>query len=160
MQGDFFGRLESSWLAAHIRESVFLFPFIETLHIIGFVFLTGSAFLFDLRLLGVARSIPVSSVAGYVLPWSRRSLLVVIPTGLLLFISQANSMIHNPVFITKLILIVVALVNAGVFHYFVFSSVSGWNVAGVSPLSAKVCAVISLLVWMLIIGCGRFIAYI
>ena len=56
---DVFEWLEYSDLAVYIRQSPLLFPAIEIVHIIGFIFLVGSAFLFDLRLLGVARNISV-----------------------------------------------------------------------------------------------------
>ena len=101
---DVFEWLEDSNLAVYIRQSPLLFPAIEIVHIVGFIFLTGSAFLFDLRLLGVSRRISVKEVAGYVLPWSRRSLLIVVPTGFLLFISQAKALSTNGVFGLKLFL--------------------------------------------------------
>ena len=76
---DVFEWLEHSDLAVYIRQSPLLFPAIEIVHIVGFIFLVGSAFLFDLRLLGVARKLSVKDVADYVLPWSRRSLIIVVP---------------------------------------------------------------------------------
>src|SRR5688572_8698337 len=101
---DVFEWLEYSDLAVYIRQSPLLFPAIEVVHIIGFIFLVGSAFLFDLRLLGVARKIPVQDAADYVLPWSRRSLILVVPSGFLLFISQAKALSTNGIFGVKLIL--------------------------------------------------------
>ncbi|HEX6226218.1 MAG TPA: DUF6644 family protein [Chryseolinea sp.] len=155
---DVFERLEYSSLAVYIRQSPLLFPLIEVVHIIGFVFLVGSAFLFDLRLLGVARSLSVKAVADYVLPWSRRSLLLVVPSGILLFISQAKALSTNDVFGIKLILILFALTNAGIFHRFTFRSVSAWPSSG-TPRAAKTAALISLLLWTSVITCGRLIAY-
>ncbi|HKZ37128.1 MAG TPA: DUF6644 family protein [Chryseolinea sp.] len=155
---DVFEWLEASNLAVYIRQSPLLFPVIEIAHIVGFVFLTGSAFLFDLRLLGVSRSLSVKEVAGYVLPWSRRSVLLVLPTGLLLFISQAKALSTNGVFGVKLILILIAFTNAGVFHKYIFQSVADWNTTH-TPAAAKAAAIISLLVWTSVITCGRLIAY-
>ena len=112
---DMFEWLESSSLAGYIRHSHLLYPVIEIIHIIGFVFLVGSAFLFDFRLLGVSKKIPVTDLAKHLLPWSRRSLLLVIPSGFLLFMTQATSLGYNKVFWTKLILILLAFLNAGFF---------------------------------------------
>jgi hypothetical protein len=150
--------LDQSTLAVYIRQSPLLFPAIEIAHIIGFIFLVGSAFLFDLRLLGVARKLSVKDVAAYVLPWSRRSLIVVVPTGFLLFISQAKALSTNGVFGLKLMLILLAFSNAGFFHWFTFRSVSKWSQTQ-TPVPAKVAAVVSMMLWMLVITCGRLIAY-
>ena len=154
---DVFEWLEHSSLAVYIRQSPLLFPAIEIVHIAGFIVLVGSAFLFDLRLLGVAKKLPVKDVADYVLPWSRRSLIVVVPSGLLLFISQAEALSTNGVFGLKLILIFLAFTNAGIFHRFTFRSVSNWSTS--TPPAAKVAAVASLLLWTSVITCGRLIAY-
>ena len=155
---DVFEWLEYSDLAVYIRQSPLLFPAIEVVHIIGFIFLVGSAFLFDLRLLGIARKISVKDVADYVLPWSRRSLILVVPSGLLLFVSQAKALSTNGVFGLKLILILIAITNAGIFHRFTFRSASNWSTSE-TPAAAKAAAVISLLLWMSVISCGRLIAY-
>ena len=155
---DVFEWLEHSSLAVYIRQSPLLFPAIEIVHIAGFIVLVGSAFLFDLRLLGVAKKLPVKDVADYVLPWSRRSLIVVVPSGLLLFISQAKALSTNGVFGLKLILILIAFSNAGIFHRFTFPSASNWS-SSETPAAAKAAAVISLVLWTCVITCGRLIAY-
>ncbi|HTF20142.1 MAG TPA: DUF6644 family protein [Chryseolinea sp.] len=150
--------LEHTALAIFIRDSPLLFPAIEVIHIVGFVVLVGSAFLFDLRLLGVASKIPLEDVANYVLPWSRRSLLIVVPSGLLLFISQAEALSTNTVFGLKLILILMAFANAGIFHRFTYRSVSSGSVVE-ATFAAKTAAIASLLLWTSVITCGRLIAY-
>jgi len=154
---DVFEWLEHSSLAVYIRQSPLLFPAIEIVHIAGFIVLVGSAFLFDLRLLGVAKKLPVKDVADYVLPWSRRSLIIVVPSGLLLFISQAEALSTNGVFGLKLILIFLAFTNAGIFHRFTFRSVSNWSTS--TPPAATAAAIISLVLWTSVITCGRLIAY-
>ena len=155
---DVFEWLEYSDLAIYIRQSPLLFPAIEIVHIIGFIFLVGSAFLFDLRLLGVASKLSVIDVANYVLPWSRRSLIIVVPSGFLLFVSQAKALSVNGVFGLKLILVLVALCNAGIFHRFTFRSVAGWSPLQ-TPVAARAAAIISLVLWTSVITCGRLIAY-
>lgn len=155
---DVFEWLGHTALALSIRDSPWLFPIIETAHIIGFIVLVGSAFLFDLRLLGVAKKIPVKDVAEYLLPWSRRSLAIVVPTGFLLFMSQAEALSHNAVFGLKLLLILAAIGNAGIFHRFTFRSVNQWSPAQTPP-AAKAAAVTSIALWVSVISCGRLIAY-
>ncbi len=155
---DVFEWLDQSHLAVSIRQSPLLFPGIEIVHIIGFIVLVGSAFLFDLRLLGFAKKLSVKSVADYVLPWSRGSLILVIPSGILLFISQAKALSTNEVFGLKLILILMALTNAGIFHRFTFTPTSDWQTSG-TPLAAKAAAIISITLWICVVTCGRLIAY-
>lgn len=155
---DVFEWLEYTDLAIYIRQSPLLFPAIEIIHIIGFIFLVGSAFLFDLRLLGVARKLSVKDVADYILPWSRRSLLIVVPSGFLLFIAQAKALSTNSAFGLKLILILLAFTNAGIFHRYTFRSASNWATSE-TPLAAKTAALISLALWASVITCGRLIAY-
>lgn len=156
MQTDVFEWLEASQLAVFIRQSPLLFPIIEIVHIFGFVFLVGSAFIFDMRLLDLSRRLAVKDVAGYVLPWSRRSMLLVVPSGLLLFISQATALSTNTIFGYKLILIAAAIVNAAIFHRY---TLARCEQAASTPLAAKAAAVISLLLWTSVITCGRLIAY-
>jgi hypothetical protein len=159
MPADVFEWLESSAPAVYIRQSTLLFPVIEIIHITGFIGLVGSALLFDLRLLGLSKRLPVTGLASHLLPWSRRSLWLVIPAGILLFVSQAKALSTNAVFGMKLILIVIAFSNAGFFHFYTFRSVSSWNVGVSAPVAAKVAALISIIAWCGVITCGRLIAY-
>src|SRR5687768_8295188 len=156
---DVFQWLESTNLAEYIRHSHILYPVIEIIHIIGFIFLVGSAFLFDFRLLGISKKIPVTDLAKHLLPWSRRSLLLVIPSGLLLFITDAKSLSSNSVFGIKLTLIIIAFANAGYFHRYTFPSVTTWDHLQPTPYAAKAAGIISLMLWTGVISCGRLLAY-
>lgn len=161
MQGmDVFEWLEATPLAVYIRQSHLLYPAIEIIHIAGFIILTGSAFLFDIRLLGVSKKIPVTDLARHLLPWSRRSLLMVVPSGFLLFMTQATSLSDNRVFWTKLILILLAFGNAGFFHRYTFQSVPAWDHLQPAPAAARAAGIISIVLWSGVITCGRFLAYL
>ena len=151
--------LENTGLAATVRESVWAYPIVETVHILGFVILVGSAAMFDLRLLGASRRLPVSATARHLLTSSRASLLVVVPSGLLLFMSNATALSINPAFRLKLVLLAAAGLNAYIFHRWPFKTVKVWNRKVRAPAAAKISAVISLLLWAGVITCGRFIAY-
>jgi len=151
--------LESTGIAVAMREWTWLYPIVEIAHIIGFVVLVGSAFLFDLRLLGVSRGLPVTDLARHLLRWSRLSILVVVPTGFLMFMTNATTMVENPVFRLKLLLIAFAGINALVFQLWTAKSASNWNVDMPSPPGAKLSATFSLLAWSAVISCGRLIAF-
>ncbi|RAJ97945.1 hypothetical protein LX87_02852 [Larkinella arboricola] len=150
--------IENTGLAAAIRQSNWLYPGLEIVHIVGIVLLVGGAFLFDLRLLNFSPRIPVAALATHVLPWSRRGLLLVVPSGLLLFSTNAESLGNDPMFWLKMILIVVAGVNVAVFHRITFRSSTGWQ-GGKTPPGAKAAAICSMVVWLATIACGRLLAY-
>jgi hypothetical protein len=151
--------LEGSALTVYVRESTLLYPAIETAHILGFVILVGAAAMFDLRLLGFARTLPVKEAARHLLRWSRLSLLLVAPTGFTLFMTQATEMWVNPVFRVKLLLIALAGCNALAFRLLSYRTVERWNRETATPAGAKIAAVLSLALWTSVITCGRFIAY-
>ena len=136
--------LESTGIAVAMREWTWLYPIVEIAHIIGFVVLVGGAFLFDLRLLGFSPGLPYHILLGHLLRWSRAELFVVVPTGFLMFITNATKLAENPVFRIKLILIILAGINALVFRLWTSSSVENWDVNESSPLAAKLSAVFSL----------------
>ena len=152
--------LESTALSVWMREATWAYPLIETAHILGFTVLVGSAFMFDLRLLGFAPTLPVVAAARHLLRWSRLSLAVVVPTGFMLFMTQAAETWANSAFRVKLLLLCVAGLNALVFHLWTFKSVEEWERQKRTSGVAKVSALISLAVWTGVITCGRFIAYL
>jgi hypothetical protein len=154
----------SAWLAATpvaaaMREGVWLYPLVETVHIAGFSILVGAVAMFDLRVLGCARQLPVRGLGAHLLPWAAASLLLIVPAGLLLFASQPADFLGNPTFALKLALIATAGVNAALFHAGVYRGVAAWDVAAPAPRRAKAQAALSLLLWAGVIACGRLLAY-
>lgn len=152
--------LERTPAATAIRDSAWIYPSIEILHIAGFVGLVGAAAMFDLRLLGVSRRLPVDHVAAHLLPFSRASLIAVVPSGVALFASDATQIGANPAFQLKLALIACAGLNAYLFHRWCLPGVSAWRADRPTPPHARVAAVVSLVLWTAVIACGRLIAYV
>lgn len=159
MLQEWLGWLESTGVAVIVRESLWVYPAVETMHIIGFVILVGASAMFDLRLLDRSRELPVSDMARHLLTWSRASLLLVVPSGFLLFMSNATALSTNPAFRLKLVLLAAAVVNALLFHRWPFRTVTKWNQEAPTPAAAKISAACSLALWAGVITCGRFIAY-
>jgi len=151
--------LEETTLSTTVRESVWIYPAAELLHIIGFVLLVGSAITFDLRLLGLSRGIPVRALAGHVLPWAQLGLAIVVPTGLTMFLSEPSMMAANPAFRVKLILVACGIANALSFRW-PFRAVSRWDQDAVAPVWVRLNAVLSLVIWLSTIAAGRLIAYV
>ena len=151
--------LETSGLAVAMRQWLWLYPIVEIVHIVGFVLLVGAAFMFDLRLLGFGRPLPVAATARHLLRWSRTGLVLVAPTGLLMFVAHATEMAANPAFRLKLVLIGAAGLNALLFHRHSFRSVAAWDRELTAPVAARASAVASLALWTGVICCGRLLAY-
>ena len=152
--------LEGSTVAAAMRESIWLYPAVETVHLLGVTVLVGAAFMFDLRLLGVSRHLPVIGLASHLLAWSRRGAAVVVPTGLLLLAPHATRLWENPAFQVKLLLVALAGANALAFHLLTLRNVAVWEAAVAPPVAARAAALISLALWTGAIVCGRLLAYV
>ena len=152
--------LETSAIAAAMRHSPWLYPIVEIAHIVGFVVLVGAAVMFDLRLLGVSRALPASAMARHHLPWARAALLLVVPSGVMMFMAHATEFAANPAFRIKLVLLAAAGLNALLFHRGAFRKVGGWEAGIVAPLTARAAAVASLVLWIGVISAGRLLAYL
>ncbi len=152
--------IERSALATAMRQELWLYPAVEILHIAGFVILVGSIAMLDLRLLGLSRELPVRRLAGHLLPWTLGALLVIVPTGLLMFMAHASDLIDNRAFVLKISLIGVAGLNAVAFHLGPYRDVARWDSASATPPATKVHAAASLLIWVGVIACGRLLAYL
>ncbi len=152
--------IEALPLARAMREWLWLYPAVEIIHILGFVLLAGSIAMFDLRLLGFSRGIPVPALARHLLPWTLGSLVLIVPSGLLMFITHASDFIANPAFIAKMALLTLAGCNALAFHYGPYRSVANWSTGVTAPGTARVCAAVSLAIWTGVIACGRLLAYL
>lgn len=152
--------LEQSGLGQTMRESPMLYPAIETLHIIGFALLLGAIASFDLRVLGLARSVPAASVARITVPLAGFGLCLAVPMGISLFSTEATHIAVNPAFQIKLVCIAVGLGNLALFHLGPWRSIDDWGrPQGTAPLSARIGAGVSLLAWLGAVAGGRLIAY-
>ena len=151
--------LDGGALGQLMRSATWLYPVVEIVHIVGFVLLVGSVLMFDFRLLGLNRQLPLTLMARHLLRWSMASLLLVVPAGLLMFSTQPQEFIGNRVFLLKMTLIMTAGINAAIFHTGVWQGVSGWDSGQVAPVSARVHAVLSMVLWLGVIACGRLLAY-
>ena len=153
------GAIEASALGQAMRQWLWLYPSVEIVHITGIALLVGSIAILDLRLLGLSRSLPVRRLAAHILPWSIASFVLIVPSGLAMFVAHANDLLSNPVFAVKMCLILLAGANAGILHAGVFRSAGQWDVDVMPPLAARAAAGASLLLWISVIACGRLLAY-
>jgi len=141
-------------------ESLYVWPLLESTHVLSLGLFVGTAVMNDLRLLGwTMREVPVSEITGRLLPWTRIGFAVMLTTGLLLFYSSPVRYYHNIFFRFKVLLLIVAGLNAFVFHRGIHRRVAEWDNDTKLPRAARVAGAVSLIAWALIVVSGRLIAY-
>ncbi|BAC89256.1 hypothetical protein [Gloeobacter violaceus] len=150
-------QLEQTAPAVALRQGVWLYPAVEIVHIAAFVLAVGAVALFDLRLVGLARALPVAPLARFLLPVAHSSFAAAALSGLMLFAADAAALAANPAFRVKLTLIALAGANAALLHAGPLRTVEQWTKV---PPAARSMAVLSLLLWGAVLVCGRLIAYL
>lgn len=143
-----------------LRESYYVWPLLESAHVLTLGLFVGTAFVTDLRLLGWAmQRVAVSEVTGRLLPWTRIGFAGMVLTGSLLVFGNPPRYYHNLFFRVKVILLIVAAINVFVFHRGIHRRVAEWDHDPELPRQAWVAGAVSLVVWALIVVAGRMIAY-
>src|SRR5258706_5793702 len=100
---EFIASLQASGLANRIRDSLYLFPLIESSHVIGLTLVFGTIAIIDLRLLGIASTRrPFTRIANDILKWTWIAFALTVTTGLLMFITNADVYYHNFFFRSKM----------------------------------------------------------
>lgn len=151
----FFQWCDGTSLAVAIRESVWLFPVIEAVHLLALALLGGAVLLVDLRLLGLGlRGLPVRDLAAQAQPWLLGGLFAMLSSGLLLFISEALRCYESPPFHLKMLFLTLALL-------FTFTVRRRLTQRDTPPgaLTARAAALTSLTLWTLVGVMGRGIAF-
>jgi hypothetical protein len=135
---------------------------LAALHLLGAALLFGSLAMLDLRLLGLSRGIAARALARHVLPWSAVAFVVIVASGIALFLEHAREFIASPLFALKMALILAAVVNAGILHAVTLRTADVWDSAEMRnlrpPASARLAGALSIVLWASVIVCGRFLA--
>jgi len=150
--------IETLPLAVALRDSAPLHAAVATVHLVGVALLVGSVAMIDLRLLGLSRALPVRRLAAHVLPWTAASFLLIVPSGLLMFLARAGELVGSPLFALKMLLILAGGTNAALFHAATFRGVAAWDTQAMPPAAARLAAALSLVVWLSVLACGRLLA--
>jgi hypothetical protein len=150
---------QTPWSVA-LRESTSVYPIIESVHVLTLCLFLGMAILLDLRLLGITlKQVPVSEVAGRLLPWTVAGFVVMAITGLLLFSGIPLRTYTNIFFRVKVALLILAGINVWVFHSGIWVKVAQWDSDPIPPRAARIGGGFSLALWAGIVVAGRMIAY-
>ncbi len=143
-----------------LHESLFMYPLLESAHVLTLCLFVGLAILLDFRLLGVGlKRVPVTDISQRLLPLMFVGFFIMVVTGILLFYAIPVRSYQNVFFRLKLIMLVAAGINAWVFHSTIYKRVHEWNIASVTPTRARIAGALSLFLWAGIIVNGRMIAY-
>tara|TARA_A100001391_G_scaffold119169_3_gene80974 strand:+ start:5565 stop:6053 length:489 start_codon:yes stop_codon:yes gene_type:complete len=144
-----------------LRQTTWVIPDVQTVHILAITVIVGSAIATELRLARVfATDRPVADVLSRYLPWMKWALVVLLVTGALLVIAEPGRTLTSTIFWTKMALVAGAsLVTLRARRSLVVGMGDG-SATQVEPATSRSLALLMLLVWCAIIFCGRFIAYI
>ena len=152
----FFEWCEGSGAGNAIRSSLWLFPVIESVHLLALALIGGAVLVVDLRLLGLGlRRQPVAELARDVQPWLAGGLVVMITSGTMLYLSEAIKCYYSDAFWIKMTFLVPALV----FTFTVRRKVAGANDSRITPIVRKSVAIVSLTLWSVVGAAGRWIGF-
>jgi uncharacterized protein DUF6644 len=153
--------LEESSVGSTIAGSRLLFPIIEGTHLISLSLAVGLIFLTDLRLLGLfLRHVPLEDFLRQLRPYVVTGIVLVFISGALLVWAEASEVIFTPSFPLKMILILAGGINALYFEFVIAKSPDVRADPPILPRSARAAAWGSISIWVLVIICGRLIAYV
>lgn len=144
--------IETWPLSEAIRRSIWAYPALETIHIASFAAVFGSLMVLELRVFGAAPAVPLSPLARLSVRIALVSFSVAAAAGLLMLISSATEIVTNRAFQIKIGLIAAAGGNAWWFHRRGSLLLHDWI--------AKAQSLLSIVLWIGVIACGRLIAYV
>jgi len=152
--------LEKTPWSIALHESIWVYPLVESVHVLTLCLFLGTAVMLDLRLLGVIlRRVPVSEAAGQLFRWMAAGFVLMVISGSLLFYAIPVRTYLNIFFRIKVVMLVLAGLNAWIFHRTVYRRVAEWDLDPVTPRAARVAGGLSLVLWAAIVVAGRMIAY-
>jgi uncharacterized membrane protein len=135
-----------------LKTTPWVYPTLEIGHIVGIALVFGTLWIVDLRILGQMRMFDANQLARQVIPWTVVGFLLAAMTGLTMFVSRIGDLIANPAFVLKICLLFAAGTNAAVLH-----ARGAINTeSGLTRLQAG----LSIMIWLAVIVCGRWIAYV
>jgi hypothetical protein len=152
--------IQSIGFLSDFSESVLAYPIVLSLHLTCIAFFGGMILMTNLRLLGLTfKSVTITEMVTGFRPWKRAGGVVMFTAGLLLATSEAEKYAPNPYFWTKMIVLGLIGVHALIFRPIVYNRTEELDRSPVIPTKAKVCAILSLVLWTTMFTMGRLIAY-
>jgi hypothetical protein len=150
--------IKATAVGEFVRSSSWAFPALQSLHFIGMTMLVGIVGAIDLRVLGIARGLPIHPLHR-LLPVAFAGFGINLITGLMFFAHDPYVYAYNISFRIKMLLILIAGLNALWFQLGVFIDVDKWGPGIEASRLAKLISALSLLIWFAVITAGRYIAF-
>ena len=150
----FFEWCEATWLGTVVRNSIWMFPIIEAVHLTALCLMGGALLVVDLRMLGLGlREQSIDALVKHVRPWLAAGVAVMLSTGVLLFLSEAIKCFYNTSFWVKMITLPIALG----FTYLVKhpTALRGLD----TSTRSRVMGAASIVLWFTVAAAGRWIGY-
>ncbi|MEQ1884986.1 MAG: DUF6644 family protein [Bryobacteraceae bacterium] len=152
--------LSDSHFGTALRESQYIFPIIESIHVLGLAASVGAIVLLDLRLTGLGiRSATPGQIMSQLKPWYLTGFAAMFVSGVLLFWAEAEKCYRSPTFRWKLLFLLLAGVNALWYERKYVPKMHAWSRTSLLPAGARLIGWFSLTCWTLVIGFGRWTAY-
>ena len=152
--------LEATQIGILITESLYGFPIVVGIHIVGLIFSVGLLVWFDLRLMGLSMThCPVSKLYRRLMPWALAGFTVMFISGAAIFIAYATLAYSNFYFRVKLLTIGLAGINALMYHRFTERKIADWNESPRPPLAVRLAGLFSIVFWTVVILSGRMMSY-
>lgn len=143
---------------AAMMKTAWGWPLAESAHFIGLCLLAGAVFLFDLRLLGVAKRIPIGALHKLI-PWGLAGFALTAASGILFVLTEPDQYVYNPAFHLKVLFMAAAGLNASAFYLTAYRRATAPGAPDDAPRAAKVIAAASLCLWIGVIVAGRLITF-
>lgn len=152
--------LTNTPLSKTLQDQAWVVPTSQSIHILAVSIVFGSACMINLRLLGVGRSgRSVSQLSATLVPWMWRGLAVLLATGIVQTVAEPVRQFVTPMFWAKMTMIIIVATMTVLYAKAVRRNAPAWDAAASRPAQAKAFAILSTLLWLAIIVCGRFIGY-
>jgi len=152
--------LQDTQIGTEIRESIWVFPVIEGIHVLALAISVGIVYYFDLRLLGYnMRRQSISEVRNQILPWAIAGFVIMVISGGLLFWAQAAKAYVSIFGKIKFVALVLALINILAYHGITETTIAEWDKVPVPPMKARMAGVFSIVLWTVVIAARRLMAY-
>jgi len=148
---------DGSFIGAWVRDSRWIFPAIEAVHIVALALMFGAILVLNLRLLGITfTNKPVAQLARELSSWVLVSLIIILATGILLFSSEAMKAYASVPFQVKMLFLFAAMI----FHYTVYRRLTRRPDKALSPAWSKLAAIVSIVLWLGVGLGGRGIGFL
>ena len=153
--------LSTTPISVSIQTISWIIPLVQSIHIMAVTVVMGSVVMIDMKLLGVVgRGTPVTGMVSRFAPWIWTALVVLLTTGAVLTVAEPARELINNAFRAKMLLILLVGTITLLFQGAVRRRAAAWGDTPSNQLSARVLAIGTLALWLAIIVCGRWIAYV